>query len=83
MKLELVVDKSGEDIKQLWQQYHKDKDVLSGAIPVDLYDKIEARSQEHKIFLLPLPRSQGYEFFMLQFNYNEVHFTPLICYQVN
>ena len=34
-------------------------------------------------FLVALPRNQGYEFIMLQFNGNEVHFTPLISYQVS
>lgn len=34
-------------------------------------------------FLFPLPRDQGYEFIYAQFAANEIHFTPLINYQVS
>ncbi len=32
-------------------------------------------------FLLPLPRKNGYEFFVVQFEANEAHFTTLINFQ--
>lgn len=33
-------------------------------------------------FIFPLPRGQGYEFILSQFTENEIHYTPLISYQV-
>ena len=33
-------------------------------------------------FLFPLPRAQGYEFIVVQFEGKEAHFTSLINFQV-
>lgn len=83
MKTELLADKSPEEIKNIWLDYHKTKDVIVGVVPRDLYETMEARGREFSTFLLPVPRSQGYEFIMCQFLGNEVHFTPLIAYQTH
>lgn len=83
MKLELVQDKNAEEIAQIWLEYHKHKDVLNATIPVDTYDQLMARGKQHPMFIFPLPRSEGYEFFLFQFAANTVHFTPLLCYQVH
>lgn len=82
MKIDMLQEKTADEIKNIWLEYHEKKDVLVATIPNDVYDVLEKRSNEHPIFLVPLPRSQGFEFFMLQFAGNTVHFTPLLCYQV-
>lgn len=83
MKMDLLHDKTADEIKSIWLEYHKQKkDVLVAAIPTDTYNLLTERSNQYPIFLLPLPRSEGYEFFVLQFAANSVHFTPLLCYQV-
>lgn len=82
MKLDLLQDKTADELKDIWLQYHKEKDVLVATIPTETYKLLEQRSKEHPIFIFPLPRSQGFEFFLLQFSGNTVHFTPLLCYQV-
>lgn len=82
MKLDLIENKTADEIKGIWLEYHKEKDVLVATIPSETYKMLEQRGKNHPIFILPLPRSQGYEFFLLQFASNTVHFTPLICYQV-
>lgn len=83
MKLDLLQDKTADEIKNIWLEYHKHKDnVLVAAIPTETYNLLTERSKEYPIFILPLPRSQGFEFFLLQFASNSVHFTPLLCYQV-
>lgn len=82
MKVDLLQDKTADEIKDIWLQYHKEKDVLVAAIPNDTFTLMTERSKEHPIFIVPLPRSQGFEFFLLQFAGNTVHFTPLLCYQV-
>lgn len=83
MKLDLLQDKTADEIKDIWLQYHKEKnDVLVATIPTETYKLLEQRSKEHPIFVLPLPRSQGFEFFLMQFAGNTVHFTPLLAYQV-
>lgn len=82
MKLDLLTDKTADEIKAIWLEYHKQKDTLVATIPTPIYKTLEQRSKEHPLFIFPLPRSQGFEFFLLQFAGNTVHFTPLLCYQV-
>lgn len=82
MKLDLLQDKSADEIKSIWLDYHKQKDVLVATIPTETFKLLSERAKKHPLFILPLPRSEGYEFFLLQFSGNTVHFTPLLCYQV-
>lgn len=83
MKLDLVEQRSVEEIKQIWLEYHQGKEVICAAIPLDHYDLMLERAKKYPVFILPIPRSQGYEFMMLQFFANTIHFTPLINYQVH
>lgn len=83
MKLELLKDKNEEEIKQIWLDYHRSKDAVASIVPKAIFNIINARGKEFPTFLLPIPRSQGYEFIMCQFLTNEVHFTPLIAYQTH
>ncbi|XP_011204042.2 ATP synthase mitochondrial F1 complex assembly factor 1 [Bactrocera dorsalis] len=83
MKLELVADKTAEEISSIWYEYHKTKDVLAATLTVNQFDTLMQRAKQFPIFLLPLPRSEGFEFIMLQFAANAVHFTPLLAYQVH
>lgn len=83
MKIELLDGKTAEEIKQIWLEYHKQKDCLIATIPIDQYDLQLARGHQHPMFIVPLPRSEGFEFFLFQFAANTVHFTPLLCYQVH
>lgn len=82
MKLERLQGKTAEEIKSIWLDYHKQKDVLVATIPTETYKLLTERAKEYPLFIFPLPRSQGFEFFLLQFANNTVHFTPLLCYQV-
>lgn len=83
MKYDLIKDKSVDEIKTIWLEYHKQKDVIAATLTSQQFERIMNRAKLHPIFILPLPRSQGYEFFVLQFAANTVHFTPLLAYQVH
>lgn len=83
MKFELVEGKPVEEIKAIWLAYHQQKDVIAAAIPSETFDLLMERSKLYPIFIFPIPRSQGFEFIMLQFAANTIHFTPLLCYQVH
>ncbi|XP_052836873.1 ATP synthase mitochondrial F1 complex assembly factor 1 [Drosophila gunungcola] len=83
MKLELIADKGAEEISQIWLEYHKSKEVLAATLTTAQYETLMARAKEHPVFIIPLPRSEGFEFVMLQFAANTVHFTPLLAYQVH
>ncbi|XP_044253806.1 ATP synthase mitochondrial F1 complex assembly factor 1 [Tribolium madens] len=83
MKLDLIKDKTPEEIKEIWHQYHIQKNYISAVVPADDYAELEARGRQYPTFLFPLPRKEGYEFIMAQFEGNCVHFTPLLYYQVH
>ncbi|KAF7270491.1 hypothetical protein GWI33_016557 [Rhynchophorus ferrugineus] len=83
MKVDLIKDKSASEIETIWHEYHIKKDCIAATIPVKEFNKLEERSAKYKTFLFPLPRSQGYEFIMCQFEQNTVHFTPLLYFQVH
>ncbi|KAG6448197.1 ATP synthase mitochondrial F1 complex assembly factor 1 isoform X2 [Manduca sexta] len=82
-KLDLVEDKSAEEIQAIWEEYHKNKHVISATIPLQAYKSLQDKMKEFPVFLFPLPRSQGYEFIMCQSYGHTVHFTPLLAYQVH
>jgi ATP synthase mitochondrial F1 complex assembly factor 1 len=82
-KIELVKDKSPAEIQSIWQDYHKDKEVISAIIQQEQYLALNKNMKNFPTFLFPLPRSQGYEFIMCQSYGKTVHFTPLLAYQVS
>lgn len=83
MKVELIADKTAEEIKSIWTEYHKQKSCISAAMSVEQYKKMRERGELHPTFLLPLPRDNGYEFIVTQFHEDEVHMTPLLWYQTH
>ncbi|XP_013190390.2 ATP synthase mitochondrial F1 complex assembly factor 1 [Amyelois transitella] len=82
-KTELVAEKETSEIKTIWEEYHKHKDVISATIPHSVYLTLQQHMTEYPTFLFPLPRSEGYEFIMCQNQGHTVHFTPLLAYQVH
>ncbi|XP_038219725.1 ATP synthase mitochondrial F1 complex assembly factor 1-like isoform X1 [Zerene cesonia] len=83
LKIDLVQDKDASEIQVIWEEYHKNKEVISATIPSPLYREIKERMVENPTFLFPLPREQGYEFIMCQSYGHAVHFTPLLAFQVH
>ncbi|XP_065265283.1 ATP synthase mitochondrial F1 complex assembly factor 1 isoform X2 [Emys orbicularis] len=65
LNVEMVKEKTPEEIKQIWKQYFSAKDTVYAVIP----------------FLCALPRKEGYEFFVGQWSGTELHFTALINIQ--
>lgn len=85
---------SREQLEAIWMTYHKEEIaakntteaenyLISGTISGEKYKQLKVNSKSNPIFLLPLPRDQGYEFFLVQFHLNEVHMTSLLAYQVH
>ncbi|XP_022105487.1 ATP synthase mitochondrial F1 complex assembly factor 1-like isoform X1 [Acanthaster planci] len=82
MKIDMIQDLPREEIEKIWTQYHMKKDCISAAIPGTTYEKIYQTAQENPLFLYPLPRKAGYEFYFAQFdNSDSFYFTSLINYQ--
>jgi ATP synthase F1 complex assembly factor 1 len=83
VKLDLLVGKEKEEIAQIWTHHFKEKDSICAVIPAETYKIMQKRFQEFGTFLFPLPRQNGYEFVMVQFQGNEAHFTTLINFQAH
>lgn len=83
MKIDMLEDKSKDEIVSIWHEFHKDKNVVYGTLTTTAYETLNKHSSKYGSFLLPLPRGKGYEFIMLQFENNEVHFTSLISYHTH
>ncbi|XP_049630874.1 ATP synthase mitochondrial F1 complex assembly factor 1 [Suncus etruscus] len=79
--IEMVKDKTAEEIKQIWQQYFAAKDTVFAVIPKEKFDLIWNRAQSCPTFLCALPRREGYEFYVGQWTGTELHFTALINIQ--
>lgn len=83
LTIDLIWDKTAEEIIDIWKDYHKQKDFICGALTQEQFDKMFARGKQYSTFILPLPREQGYEFIVSQFSGLEVHMTPLLWYQTH
>lgn len=81
--VELLESKSSEEVAVIWTEHFKDKDAISAVIPSDLYDEMLKRVKAYPTFLYPLPKDQGYEFILSQFEGNRCFFTSLINFQVH
>jgi len=83
MKLDLVKDLPPEEIKNIWITYMAEKSRIAEMLTADDFKRLLKRSKEYTTFLLPMPRTQGYEFILAQWSNNECHFTPLINFQAH
>ncbi|XP_073717455.1 ATP synthase mitochondrial F1 complex assembly factor 1 [Misgurnus anguillicaudatus] len=81
LNLDMVKDKSGSEIGELWKQYFANKDTISAIIPGPTFDIIFGRAKSCPTFLYALPQQEGYEFFIGQWSGQELHFTSLINVQ--
>jgi len=83
MKLELLQDKTTEEITQIWTKHFTEQDKICAVIPTDVYKAMQQRFQQYNTFLFPIPRKNGYEFVVVQFQGDEAHFTTLINFQAH
>lgn len=48
MKVELLADKSEEEISEIWREYHRGKDSVCAVIPVETFKKMAEKFNEFK-----------------------------------
>ncbi|XP_074524366.1 ATP synthase mitochondrial F1 complex assembly factor 1 [Halichoeres trimaculatus] len=82
LNLEMIQDKTGEEISELWMKFYSTKDTISAVIPAQIYEVIFNRTKSCQMFLYALPQKEGYEFFVGQWSGHELHFTSLINVQM-
>jgi len=83
VKMDLLAEKSAKEIEEIWCKHFSSKDAVAAVIPTQTYQVMQDRFKQFNTFLFPLPRDQGYEFFVVQFLNDEAHFTSLINYQAH
>eukprot|EP00731_Ephydatia_muelleri_P018016 Em0011g56a len=83
MHLNLIEDKTPEEISKIWTEYHKTKDGVCAVIPASTYTQLHVKAALCPHFLYALPREEGYEFFYSQFAGHRIYFTSLIQYKLH
>ena len=84
VKLDLLREKSAEEISQIWSQHYAGKDgVVFATVPVDKYTRLKVKGKEFPLFIYPLPRETGFEFMLGQCSEDDWYYTPLISYQTH
>ncbi|XP_061166231.1 ATP synthase mitochondrial F1 complex assembly factor 1-like [Saccostrea echinata] len=81
MKVDLIKDKSASEIEQIWKEHHVTKDCIFGVVQGGNFDDVRHKAQLCPLFIYPLPRNDGYEFILSQFDGSVIYFTPLAVYQ--
>ena len=81
LDVSLLADKTPEEISKIWTEAHQEKTAIVAVIPGDVWETLSSRLVEHNTFLLPLPRNDGYEYMVMQFEGKQAHFTSLYSYQ--
>jgi len=82
MNVSMLENLDRDDIVFIWQEYHKGKEKLGAAIRRETYKSISELGRKHNLFLLPLPRQDGYEFFYTQYLDDSFHLTSLQAYKM-
>jgi ATP synthase F1 complex assembly factor 1 len=83
MDVERIREKTPEEITELWKFYHENKDYIFAVIPANEYAEMQRKAKEFPNFLYPLPRNEGYEYFVQRWSGDTCHFTPLIAFQAH
>ncbi|XP_078141943.1 ATP synthase mitochondrial F1 complex assembly factor 1 [Centroberyx gerrardi] len=81
LNLDLIRDKTGEEVGEIWMKYYSTKDTISAVIPTQLFSVMFSRAASCPTFLFALPQEEGYEFFLGQWAGHQLHFTSLINVQ--
>ncbi|KAJ3303083.1 ATP synthase mitochondrial F1 complex assembly factor 1 [Blyttiomyces sp. JEL0837] len=81
VNLELMRKESAERIGAIWNEHHATKTGLSGVMEAKFYNALQERARKYPLFILPLPRESGVEFFFLQITGPQIYFTPLLEYK--
>lgn len=81
MKLELLKEKNREEIEQIWCEYHQKNDCVFACLSAEEFESQKERAKRFPIFVYPLPRKEGFEIFLAQWQGNQCFMTPLSFYQ--
>eukprot|EP00039_Didymoeca_costata_P028309 m.20624 g.20624 ORF g.20624 m.20624 type:complete len:282 (+) comp6903_c0_seq1:20-865(+) len=83
VNLDLIKELPTEAIEELWKERHREIDCVGACIPVDVYNDLKLKAKECPMFIYPVPREEGIEFFLSQWFGHQCAFTSLLEYKVH
>ena len=81
LKIELIQDKTTKEISDIWKTYFSSMDSICAVIPKKKYVQINTLATVCPQFIYPVPRDDGYEFFLGEWKGDMLFFTSLVHYQ--
>ena len=81
LKVEMIQDKSAKEIGDIWKTYFSSMDSICAVIPKKKYVQIHTLATVCPQFIYPVPRDDGYEFFLGEWKGDMLFFTSLVHYQ--
>jgi len=81
--MDKIQNRTAEEISQIWTTFLQEKSSLSAIIPNETYSKLKERMTKYPMFVLPLGRDEGSEFFLTQCFGDKHLFTSLLEYQLH
>jgi len=83
MKLELIQDKSAEEIGSIWKQYFAQENSICAVIKKRKYTQLSTLALVCPQFIYPVPRDEGYEIYLGEWRDNMLFFTSLVQYKAH
>ncbi|KAJ1341042.1 hypothetical protein BSLG_004512 [Batrachochytrium salamandrivorans] len=83
VKVDLLTNETPEAIALIWNKYHADKSCLSAVVDAQTYKTLYQRARTYPLFVVPLPRNDGYELYFMQFSGHQTYYTPLLEYKTH
>ena len=81
LKVELMSDKTTQEVSEIWKTYFSQVDSICAVIPKKKYVQIHTLALVCPQFVYPVPRDDGYEFFVGEWKGDMLFFTSLVHYQ--
>jgi ATP synthase mitochondrial F1 complex assembly factor 1 len=83
LNLDRIAKESPETIRELWKLYHENRNNLYGYLSMDMYKQFHERGHTYPWFVLPLPRNEGFEIYLVHFTGDSIYMTSLLEYKLH
>jgi ATP synthase F1 complex assembly factor 1 len=81
LKVELMKEKTTQEVSEIWKTYFAQVDSICAVVPKKKYVQIHTLATVCPQFVYPVPRDDGYEFFVGEWKGDMLFFTSLVHYQ--
>ena len=80
LKVDLMKDKTKDEVANIWKQYFSTHNSICAIIPKKKFTQISTLATVCPQFIYPVPRDEGYEMYLGQWQDNMMFFTSLVYY---